>query len=513
MMRDSTIQTNLPKWPFYFGDLFLLSTAVLLALQADGPLTPWQFFWCFTCVAFGACLFVVPFVIEFRAYVGLNHTRLSQVSRDYMQRMESYVIELQEIRDTSIKQYELYSQSLNKIESLLKHFDLRLSQITQAQKSIEESADHIHSAAQNANQNFSAGHQRLLENIQSQLWALTNQLHATTAIPHAHEPANHEHVSADLSSNFTNTHEVDDLLEDLNVGESLTSVPFAVSSPEHSEVSEGESFVASTISGDEAYFQNHDFQNYTQSNQDSELTALQAESEHHFNIETLAPSETEQPEHKSDLLNITYDTISTDQLDGVHTLSELPDFQNTQTPSGAHDPISFVEKDSVLETAETEKQLDAILQNAHEDLLTLDPLQTVAPKAHKLPEVLHPSTEIHQQIQKPVSIDDLILEAVSPLTHASEVSGAHSSNAKETTLIAHVMTGIGKKPYIRGEGEGLSWDTGVPMEFIETGKWQWKVDLKEPVTCCIYKNDELPAVDAPVTIQPGMHLEVSPKFA
>ena len=57
-----------------------------------------------------------------------------------------------------------------------------------------------------------------------------------------------------------------------------------------------------------------------------------------------------------------------------------------------------------------------------------------------------------------------------------------------TTLVAQVLIGIGNKPYVRGTGPGLSPDKGVPMEFVEIGKWQWvAAQSDEPVVCQIYK--------------------------
>ncbi|NBR22078.1 MAG: hypothetical protein EBT88_17345, partial [Proteobacteria bacterium] len=47
-----------------------------------------------------------------------------------------------------------------------------------------------------------------------------------------------------------------------------------------------------------------------------------------------------------------------------------------------------------------------------------------------------------------------------------------------TTVIAKVMIGIGNKPYVRGEGPGLSWEEGVPMNFLEIGKWAWSPSRK-----------------------------------
>lgn len=82
-----------------------------------------------------------------------------------------------------------------------------------------------------------------------------------------------------------------------------------------------------------------------------------------------------------------------------------------------------------------------------------------------------------------------------------------------TTLIAQVLIGIGNKPYVRGTGPGLSEDEGVPMEFLEIGKWQWVApNSDEPVTVRIYKNDEAPAEGDPIEIPAGQRRSVAPKF-
>ncbi|WP_269543019.1 hypothetical protein [Cerasicoccus fimbriatus] len=83
-----------------------------------------------------------------------------------------------------------------------------------------------------------------------------------------------------------------------------------------------------------------------------------------------------------------------------------------------------------------------------------------------------------------------------------------------TTLIAQVLIGIGNKPYVRGTGPGLSEDEGVPMEFLEIGKWQWTApESDEPVTVRIYKNDEDPAEGDPIEIPAGQRRSVAPKFS
>jgi chemotaxis protein histidine kinase CheA len=82
-----------------------------------------------------------------------------------------------------------------------------------------------------------------------------------------------------------------------------------------------------------------------------------------------------------------------------------------------------------------------------------------------------------------------------------------------TRLLATAYIGIGNKLFIRGEGPGLSWDKGVPMQFVSIGKWGWATnDAFSPVRCELYKNDETVALTGEVVLDPGKHVEVTALF-
>ncbi|MDI1319435.1 MAG: hypothetical protein PSW75_04465, partial [bacterium] len=53
---------------------------------------------------------------------------------------------------------------------------------------------------------------------------------------------------------------------------------------------------------------------------------------------------------------------------------------------------------------------------------------------------------------------------------AAPAEAAVSSDGA-TRLLATAYIGIGNKLFIRGDGPGLSWDKGVPMQFVSIGKW------------------------------------------
>ena len=94
---------------------------------------------------------------------------------------------------------------------------------------------------------------------------------------------------------------------------------------------------------------------------------------------------------------------------------------------------------------------------------------------------------------------------------ASFESSASSDGA--TRLLVTAYIGIGNKLFIRGDGPGLSWDKGVPMQFVSIGKWGWAShEVATPFACKLYKNDETAALSGEVFLEPGKHVEVTALF-
>ena len=90
-------------------------------------------------------------------------------------------------------------------------------------------------------------------------------------------------------------------------------------------------------------------------------------------------------------------------------------------------------------------------------------------------------------------------------------SSASSDGA--TRLLVTAYIGIGNKLFIRGDGPGLSWDKGVPMQFVSIGKWGWAShDVTGPIACKLYKNDETAALSGEIFLEPGKHVELTALF-
>jgi hypothetical protein len=83
-----------------------------------------------------------------------------------------------------------------------------------------------------------------------------------------------------------------------------------------------------------------------------------------------------------------------------------------------------------------------------------------------------------------------------------------------TRLLVTAYIGIGNKLFLRGDGPGLSWDEGVPLQFVSIGKWRWETaDATKPVHAKLYKNDEIVCATLDkFTLDPGQQAEVTAAF-
>ncbi|HTT57481.1 MAG TPA: hypothetical protein VMF63_10250 [Opitutaceae bacterium] len=88
---------------------------------------------------------------------------------------------------------------------------------------------------------------------------------------------------------------------------------------------------------------------------------------------------------------------------------------------------------------------------------------------------------------------------------------ASADGRTRLTVVSYI--GIGNKLYLRGDGPGLSWDKGVPLQFVSIGRWRWETgDASAPVNCKIFKNDKLEAPGGPITLAPGTEQEITAAF-
>ena len=133
-------------------------------------------------------------------------------------------------------------------------------------------------------------------------------------------------------------------------------------------------------------------------------------------------------------------------------------------------------------------------------------------------EMNEPETELDLGLPDPAEtlrkVDALLASENTPEKVSPPVPQVAKVDKNETTtVVANVMIGIGNKPYLRGEGPGLSWDEGVAMNFIEIGKWAWSPPRKNAsLTVQLYRNDQDPDQGGKIEVRPGERLEINPDF-
>jgi hypothetical protein len=145
------------------------------------------------------------------------------------------------------------------------------------------------------------------------------------------------------------------------------------------------------------------------------------------------------------------------------------------------------------------------------------PAEEPKPKKPRAPRKPKPEDTLAAMSAEPVAESPNGAEAA-PLASSDESAApatAESSTSTDgaTRLLVTAYIGIGNKLFIRGDGPGLSWEKGVPMQFVSIGKWGWAShDVTGPVACKLYKNDETAALSGEIFLEPGKHVELTALF-
>ncbi len=82
-----------------------------------------------------------------------------------------------------------------------------------------------------------------------------------------------------------------------------------------------------------------------------------------------------------------------------------------------------------------------------------------------------------------------------------------------TSITALVDVGFGNSLYIRGEGPGLSWETGVLLECVADDRWTLVLpECSQPIVFKVLLNDLTWCAGDDYIAQPGTEIVVTPTF-
>jgi hypothetical protein len=140
-----------------------------------------------------------------------------------------------------------------------------------------------------------------------------------------------------------------------------------------------------------------------------------------------------------------------------------------------------------------------------------------APKPPRKPRAPRPKQEPAEvkQAEPDLGIDEPILSPdVSQADPAENAPVDALASDGATRLLVTAYIGIGNRLFVRGDGPGLSWDKGVPLQFVSIGKWRWEAEnASAPIALKLYKNDETECVAlGQLELQPGHQQEISARF-
>ena len=163
-----------------------------------------------------------------------------------------------------------------------------------------------------------------------------------------------------------------------------------------------------------------------------------------------------------------------------------------------------------------------------------DPVETTvaAPAAETLP--VPPAAEVASEPTEPVAfnapvptepVDEFVQFSPDELPTAPAAAPEFKLHSPDATvssmtadgasrLLATAYIGIGNRLFIRGEGPGLTWEKGVPLQFVSIGKWRWETaEATAPIAFKLYKNDSTECTAlGEQSITPGHLTEVTAGF-
>ncbi len=82
-----------------------------------------------------------------------------------------------------------------------------------------------------------------------------------------------------------------------------------------------------------------------------------------------------------------------------------------------------------------------------------------------------------------------------------------------TEVTAKIDVGFGNQLYIRGQGDSLTWEKGMPLQCRDASTWVWSTrQAKDTLRFKLLLNDQIWAQGQDLVVQAGTRLETFPHF-
>lgn len=111
---------------------------------------------------------------------------------------------------------------------------------------------------------------------------------------------------------------------------------------------------------------------------------------------------------------------------------------------------------------------------------------------------------------KPVHSTPTIVEPVPAKPAVKAIAPARV----QTKIVARADVGFGNALFLRGDGPGLSWNEGAPMECVAADQWEYTLgESSRPVSFKVLVNDRVWASGDDQVVASGSTATITPEFA
>lgn len=464
---------KLNPWPFIVGDAVLLGTAAFIASQSPAPLTGTALIATAGCVGLGAVLACVPFL--------LNYTRRQDLA---LAERQSEIAALARTTAESSEQLGISAQGLHAIaetaNKALKHADQLPHKL---QEKINEFKTQLNEVSVTENEVLAQEVNTLRTSEIERLESAFASVRKTAAELSALEAATRQHL-ADFNQSlarFSATAERSATDTAAALASSRADAERSLVSAQKNATAAFERAVATALASFE-----------------TRLNALHAPASSPASAQSAAPL----PPPAA---------FSAPPI--VATAISVPPIVSEKTPAIEPPPVFERPPEISHVTSTPPFTAPGPLTSA-----TQSPL----PGSHEEPAPVARKRPPRKSLLRDDDQHSLGLDLAEPsgngeysqMAPEDTAPAAAVSSDGLTRILVTAYIGIGNKLFVRGSGPGLSWEKGVPLQFVSIGKWRWETpDASEPLTLRLYKNDEQEcASPGEFTLSPGHQQEVRASF-
>ncbi len=465
-MMSSSPSPKLPQWIFFLTDAVLLFTAWLIANRSTGPLSSSAVYAITACVIAGAVIGVIPLV--------LRYERVKNETLDDRQRgLEALALTL----TTAAEQISIAAAGLHEIAEL-------------AQKNLAQ-AKQVPQVLQDKVTEFSAQLTSARDEERDELKRELAALRAAESAQLTQTAAKVQQAAAELGRLEGGAKQTFAAAQ-----EALAQAPAALTAAAAAALTEIESRLAARTAATLAAIE-------------AATVAAAAETkrtrrprpEEPAPAELAAPVAVTAPEPAP----VAPEVITHIEPVVPPTVAPFADHLIVLTPAPAEPAPDVAPPEPAAAADPAPATPEAPADGAEEP----KPVRKRAARKPKPVETPAPSLELGiAEPAAPAPADEF--SQVAP----DEVAEKVVSSDGATRLLVTAYIGIGNRLFIRGEGPGLSWDKGVPLQFVSIGKWRWEsAEAAAPVKFKLYKNDEIEcAALGTQRLESGQQQEVTATF-